>query len=68
MSKTNANALYDLIKSLSKAEKRHFRLYAKRNFSEKEAKFLVLFDHLDKSEKYNSDKIRILFPDRKSVV
>ncbi|MCH2231697.1 MAG: hypothetical protein MK105_15290 [Crocinitomicaceae bacterium] len=62
MSKANANALYDLIKSLSKAEKRHFRLYAKRNFSEKDVKFLVLFDHLDKSHKYNSDKIRILFP------
>lgn len=62
MSKVNNSALFDLIKSLSKAEKRHFRLYAKRNFSEKDVKFLLLFDHIEKSEMVNLDRIRILFP------
>ena len=58
MSKSNTNALYLLIHSLSKAEKRHFRSYAKRNFGEKDIKFLTLFDLLDKQSTYNSEKIR----------
>jgi len=62
MSKTNTTSLFVLIKSLSKAEKRHFRLYAKRNFGEKNIKFLKLFDALDKQEQHNPDKIKALFP------
>ena len=62
MSKTNATSLFVLIKSLSKAEKRHFRLYAKRNFGEKNVKFLKLFDALDKQEQHNPERIKLLFP------
>ena len=61
MSKPNTNALHVLIKSLSKAEKRHFRLYAKRNFGDKQAKFLELFDLLDKQETFDHEKIRKRF-------
>ena len=62
MPKTNSNPLFVLIKSLSKAEKRHFRLYAKRNFGEKNVKFLKLFDALDKQESHDPEKIKALFP------
>ncbi|MDX2362035.1 MAG: hypothetical protein QNK23_14595 [Crocinitomicaceae bacterium] len=61
MSKSNSNHLFSLIKSLTKAEKRHFRLYATRNFGDKDVKFLTLFDALDKQDSYDSDKVRKRF-------
>lgn len=39
--------LYRLIKSLSKSEKRHFKLYATRSETNKDAIFVRLFDFLD---------------------
>lgn len=47
MSKSNIHPLTALIQSLTKAEKRHFKLYAKRNFGDKDLKFLTLFDLID---------------------
>ena len=61
MSKATSNPLHVLIQSLTKAEKRNFRLYAKRNFGEKNVKFLELFDVLDKQEIYDTDKVRNYF-------
>lgn len=61
MFKSNSSQLYLLVRSLTKAEKRNFRLYAKRNFGEKDVKFLLLFDLLDKQETYDYDKIRAKF-------
>lgn len=58
MSKTNSNHLFTLIKSLSKAEKRHFKLYAKRNFGTTDMKFVVLFDLLDKQKEHNPEFIK----------
>ncbi len=49
--------LYLLIKSLSKSEKRNFKLFANRLQSNEDSKFLVLFDILDKQNEYNEDKI-----------
>ena len=48
--------LFQLIRSLSKAEKRSFKIYATRNSSE-EAKFIQLFDAIDKSKEYNEELI-----------
>ncbi|GAB5416557.1 MAG: hypothetical protein Crog4KO_34050 [Crocinitomicaceae bacterium] len=62
MPKTNTNTLFVLVKSLNKAEKRHFRLYARRNFGDKNIKFLKLFDALAKQSQYDPDKIKTLFP------
>ncbi len=42
------NALYDLIHSLDKAEKRGFKLFIKQFNSTKDKKYLILFDHIDK--------------------
>ena len=53
MSKPLTHQLFQLIKSLSKSEKRHFRLYATRNSSEKELKFLSLFSALDAQAEYD---------------
>ena len=44
--------LFHLIKTLTKAEKRNFRLYVTRNQSSDDLKFLHLFDVLDKQKEY----------------
>lgn len=43
-------SLFQLIKSLSKAEKRNFKLYAKRNQGADTLKFIDLFDIIDKQK------------------
>lgn len=47
---------------MSKAEKRHFKLYARRNLSEKDTKFVLLFDVLDKMQEYDEEKLRRKLP------
>ncbi len=48
--------LYQLIKSLTKAEKRGFKIYATRSGNES-AKFIKLFDALDKASSYDEAAI-----------
>lgn len=56
--------LFRLIKSLTKAEKRNFRLYAGRTGGAQPGKFVQLFDALDKMEDYQEDLLlRRLRPD-----
>ncbi len=47
------NALFLLIKSLKKSEKRNFKLFANRNSETDNLKTVKLFDALDKMEDYN---------------
>ncbi len=60
MSKIFSEGIVDLIGALTKAEKRSFRLYAKRNSSQTDLKFLLLFDYILKmgnlDEKYFLEK------------
>lgn len=49
--------IFDLIKSMNKAEKRNFKLYANRSSSAGDAKFVALFDAIDSLGDYNEDKI-----------
>ena len=49
--------LFVLIKSLTKSEKRQFKLYVGRMDSNEDSKFLNLFNLLDKMRKYNENKI-----------
>src|SRR5690554_4277607 len=49
--------LFILIKSLSQAEKRGFRLYVKRFESNENAKFIKLFDIMDKLPSYDEQVI-----------
>ena len=49
--------LFVLIKSLTKSEKRQFKLYVGRMHSNEDSKFLNLFNLLDKMRKYDEKKI-----------
>jgi hypothetical protein len=53
MPKQQTDHLFQLVKSLSKSEKRNFRLYARRQGTGEGAKFLQLFDILDKQPEYD---------------
>jgi hypothetical protein len=47
------DTLFQLVKSLTKSEKRSFKLFARRNVSSDELKTIQLFDALDKMAEYN---------------
>ena len=51
------DALFTLIKSLSKSEKRQFKLYAGRLDGNAQANFMSLFNLLDKVDAYNDELI-----------
>lgn len=53
------STLFKLIKSLSKSEKRYFRLFAQHHKNDNN--FLLLFDAIDKQAVYNEEDIRIQF-------
>ena len=53
MPNRSSDTLFQLVKSLQKAEKRNFKLYVKRNSSNEDLKIIELFDALDKMEEYN---------------
>ena len=50
-------SLFQLIKSLSKSEKRQFKLYVNRLQSNLDTKFIALFKLLDKMNFYDEQKI-----------
>src|SRR6266550_435991 len=51
-----SDMLFQLIRSLEKAEKRHFKLYIKRSSSKEDLKIIRLFDAFDKL-KENDEKL-----------
>ena len=53
MSNRFSDTLFQLIHSLEKAEKRHFKLYIKRSSSKEDLKIVQLFDALDKLQEYD---------------
>lgn len=57
MARQQTDHLFKLVKSLTKAEKRNFKLYVNRIGSSEHAKFLALFDSIDKQIAYNEDEI-----------
>ncbi|MEN8789085.1 MAG: hypothetical protein ABF293_06420 [Flavobacteriaceae bacterium] len=57
MTNVHKDALFVLIKALSKSEKRQFKLYVGRLGVNTEAKFLALFNLLDKLKTYNEAAI-----------
>lgn len=57
MANHSKDSLFVLIKSLSKSEKRHFKLYVNRLDVNVDAKFLSLFTLLDKMSDYDDDEI-----------
>ncbi|MGB5007956.1 MAG: hypothetical protein WBO39_13540 [Ferruginibacter sp.] len=57
MSNRSTDILFQLIKSLEKAEKRHFKLYIKRSSSREDLKIIQLFDAIDKGKDYDEKMI-----------
>ncbi len=53
MPKLSSDDLFHVIKSLSKSEKRYFKLFASRLNSSADKKFLLLFDVIDKQKVYD---------------
>ena len=54
---SNTESLFKLIKSLTKADKRNFRLYAKRVQGDDSLKFIQLFDAVDKMSDLDESKL-----------
>ena len=54
--------VFDLVKLMSKAEKRNFKLYSTRLGCNEGAKFLLLFDYFDSMEQYDEAKVLALCP------
>jgi hypothetical protein len=65
MPKQKTDDLIQLIKSLSRAEKRHFRLFVRRNQASDDILFLKLFDFLDKHKSYDEALVLKKMPDIK---
>ncbi|MDX1332827.1 MAG: hypothetical protein R3252_07350, partial [Robiginitalea sp.] len=57
MTSTQKDALFVLVKSLSKSEKRQFKLYVGRLGVNADAKFLALFNLMDKMRTYREEAI-----------
>ena len=53
MSNRSTDILFQLVHSLEKSEKRHFKLYIKRSSSKEDLKIIRLFDAIDKMGDYN---------------
>jgi hypothetical protein len=57
MPNLSTDALFILVKSLEKGEKRNFKLYAARNSASADLKIVQLFDALDKMKDYDEDEL-----------
>ncbi|MBI9053611.1 MAG: hypothetical protein JEY96_07315 [Bacteroidales bacterium] len=57
MPNNNTDPLFQLIKSLTKAEKRYFKLHATTQKASENTKFIKLFDLIDKQKDFNEVKI-----------
>ncbi len=57
MAKPETDPLFQLIKSLTKAEKRNFKLYARRINDKEDSKFVRLFDAMEAMELYSEKDI-----------
>ncbi|MDP4247215.1 MAG: hypothetical protein Q8932_15345, partial [Bacteroidota bacterium] len=57
MPNRSSDALFQLVKSLEKSEKRNFKLYVKRNSTSEDLKIIQLFDALDKMEGYDEEQL-----------
>jgi len=57
MPKRSTDELFQLVKSLEKAEKRNFKLFVQRNATSSDMKTVQLFDALDKLEDYDEEAL-----------
>ena len=57
MPNRSTDAVFQLIHSLQKSEKRNFKLYVQRNSSTSDLKIVQLFDALDKMKEYDEKEL-----------
>lgn len=57
MATTKQETVFELIKGMSKAEKRNFRLFVQRSVANEDAKFIALFDAMDLATEYDEAKL-----------
>jgi len=57
MSNVKSEQLFNLIKALSKGEKRFFKLYVSRLGDTTDKKFIILFNGIEKQKEYNEEEI-----------
>ncbi|MEO6882442.1 MAG: hypothetical protein ABI199_00305 [Bacteroidia bacterium] len=57
MAKKVSENLFRLVKSLTPAEKRYFKIYVQRNSSGRESNYVRLFEAIDTQEIYNEEKL-----------
>jgi hypothetical protein len=62
MPNRSTDILFQLIRSLQKAEKRNFKLYIKRNSGNVDLKIIALFDAMDKLEDYDEAQLMKKLP------
>ena len=67
MASTDDDPLFQLIRSLSKSEKRYFRLHASAMSRGASKKFVHLFDLIEKQKHYNEEKILRKAPHLKPI-
>ncbi|MCB2375970.1 hypothetical protein LGH70_00140 [Hymenobacter sp. BT635] len=67
MPNESIDPVFQLIKSLTRSEKRHFRLFTNRQGSNEGLKFLQLFDALDGQAAYDEDRVLVQVPAIKKV-
>jgi hypothetical protein len=63
MPNRQTDILFQLVHSLEKAEKRHFKLYMKRNSARDDLKVTRLFDAIDKLSEYDERQLLKKLPD-----
>ncbi|MEP6584300.1 MAG: hypothetical protein ABJA90_08530 [Ginsengibacter sp.] len=57
MPNRSTDALFQLIQSLQKSEKRNFKLYVQRNTSNNDLKIVQMFDAIDKMKEYDDKEL-----------
>ena len=57
MANRSADILFQLVHSLEKSEKRHFKLYIKRSSAKEDLKIIQLFDALDSLPEYDERQL-----------
>ena len=57
MPNLSTEAIFILVKSLERSEKRNFKLYVKRNSASADLKTIQLFDALDKMKVYDEEEL-----------
>ena len=59
--------LFDLIKSLTPSEKRHFKLFTARHVIGEKNNYSKLFDAVEKLDQYDEDKLKKTLKDESLV-